>query len=731
MTDYPPGKWSPLLVELVWPSGQAVNAMHAGKTNRTTIQMNFDNYGSGLDAGWQGPLADQQGWTAEATREKFRQGAEQARKIAHANGVYAISYGNTINSVDTLRNQLTNLCERANKDLEESANNSKLPLLTKVGQIAERIAIYQREAFMAYEACSGAILLDALQPILDEQGNEQSFLTYTQAHGAPTGKPQPDHDAIETRVRYMLQPRTDGGKGQLTGESSTPAQGEGGAGGSTAATPVPMRGGAILPSSGTPTSPVQTSPAAFGAPAATNNGAIPTSSGTPTPPAQTPPAAFGAPAATNKGAILPASTSPAAPLPSPASAGGGPAAGSAALAASPSALASTPSAALPASISPITLAPGLANSGLSAVPTNVTEAASVTAASHPTPQLPPSAATFPAAAPGVWNVHPIEQPPPPPVPPPAEAAPPMLASPAAPAAAVPTGPPPPAGPLPAYGSDIRPPAVAASAPSAPLSPPPPTASAASVHPSASALSQPAVARTTPSPTPQAQTVAAAGGAIAGAASAEATARTRLHRLVTAVARQQPRLSWAAGDRPDGTTVLVTDLASGWIPPGIDLPAVATLLDPARRRGDLHTLLGAVTVAASYTPIHYLPDPADEEPVPTSPRPWRAPEVEELGWQLNRVTHWRDGLTQLAHTLAKAASRGTGVIESEIDLLHEQLAHVGIQVLDGYPDHVDPERVGDWQLLAAIDALVAGDRTVANYHLSWFLACNSTAAQGSR
>ncbi|WP_293059605.1 DUF5631 domain-containing protein, partial [Mycobacterium sp.] len=205
----------------------------------------------------------------------------------------------------------------------------------------------------------------------------------------------------------------------------------------------------------------------------------------------------------------------------------------------------------------------------------------------------------------------------------------------------------------------------------------------------------------------------------------------LQRLVSAVARQQPRLSWAAGDRPDGTTVLVTDLASGWIPPGIDLPAAVTLLDPAYRRGDLHTLLGAVTVAASYTPIHYLPDPADEEPVPTSPRPRHAPDVEELGWELNHATHWRDGLSQLAHTLAKAASRGTGVLESEIDLLHGQLADVGMQILDSYPDHVDPDRVGDWQLLAAIDALAAGDRAVANYHLAWFLACNSTAAQGSR
>jgi hypothetical protein len=223
-------------------------------------------------------------------------------------------------------------------------------------------------------------------------------------------------------------------------------------------------------------------------------------------------------------------------------------------------------------------------------------------------------------------------------------------------------------------------------------------------------------------------MATVAGAVAGAVSADATARARLQRLVESVARQQPALAWAAGDRPDNTTVLVTDLASGWIPPGVELPAAVTPLEPARRRGDLEALLGEVTLAAAYTPGHYIPE--DDEPVRCSPLPRRAPEIEELGWELNRATHWRDGLPQLAHTLAKAASRGTGVLDSEIDLLHEELTKVAAHILEVYPDQVDPDQVGDWQLLAAIDALVAGDKTVANYHLAWFLACNTTTAKAS-
>ncbi|MGC2654617.1 MAG: DUF5631 domain-containing protein [Mycobacterium sp.] len=221
----------------------------------------------------------------------------------------------------------------------------------------------------------------------------------------------------------------------------------------------------------------------------------------------------------------------------------------------------------------------------------------------------------------------------------------------------------------------------------------------------------------------------AGGAAAGAASADATARARLQRLVDAVARQQPRLAWAAGDRPDDTTVLVTDLAGGWIPPNIDLPAHVTLLDPERRRGDLETLLGEVKLVASYTPGHHVPEA--DEPVVISPRPRRAPEIEDLGWELSHATNWRDGLPRLAHTLAKAAWSGTGVLDSEKELLHDYLSDIAARVLESYPDNVDPAEVGNWQLLAAIDALTAGDKAAANYHLAWFQAASGGAVQWIR
>jgi hypothetical protein len=198
-------------------------------------------------------------------------------------------------------------------------------------------------------------------------------------------------------------------------------------------------------------------------------------------------------------------------------------------------------------------------------------------------------------------------------------------------------------------------------------------------------------------------------------------------MVDAVARQEPRLRWAVGDREDGTTVLVTDLASGWIPPHVDIPSGVQLLEPARRRGGLTTLLGETTLLATYAPGQYLSPARDVEPVATSSRPRQAPTVDELKWELAQATKWRDGLPRLAHTLAKAASAGTGVLDSEVELLREQVRAVCDSVLSAYPDGVATAAIGNWQLLGAIDALVAGSKTGGNYHFAWFQALSLTTA----
>jgi hypothetical protein len=213
--------------------------------------------------------------------------------------------------------------------------------------------------------------------------------------------------------------------------------------------------------------------------------------------------------------------------------------------------------------------------------------------------------------------------------------------------------------------------------------------------------------------------AATTGAIGGAASARTQAEARLRRLLNAVARQQSQLHWAIGDHEDGSTVLVTDVASGWIPPGVEIPTGVRLLQPGVRHKDLVAMLGPATVTVTYEPGQHLP--LDDEPVQTSIRPRDTAAVDDLGWELSQATRWRDGLPRLAHTLAKAASAKTGYLDSEVEMLRNLLDTVSRSVLGKYPGSADPVVVGNWQLLATIDALINDQKTLANYHFAWFQA----------
>lgn len=201
---------------------------------------------------------------------------------------------------------------------------------------------------------------------------------------------------------------------------------------------------------------------------------------------------------------------------------------------------------------------------------------------------------------------------------------------------------------------------------------------------------------------------------------------RLQRLLAFVARQQPELRWAVGDCADGTTVLVTDLAHGWIPPGITLPAGVRLLEPGRRDGNVAALLGAATLSAAYAPGDRLGWATDFDPVESSLQPRELPPIDDLGWLLGEATHWRDGLPRLAHTLAKAGAAGTGVVDTEMNLLRVHLDTARAQLLGRYPD-VDAALLINTLLLAATAGIAAGDTVSATYHFAWFQALSAPPA----
>jgi hypothetical protein len=205
-------------------------------------------------------------------------------------------------------------------------------------------------------------------------------------------------------------------------------------------------------------------------------------------------------------------------------------------------------------------------------------------------------------------------------------------------------------------------------------------------------------------------------------------RERLERVLKFVARQEPGLRWAVGVREDGSTLLVTDLAHGWIPPGLKLPADIQLLEPGRRSGTAATLLGRTTLLGTYAPGDPLGWATDYEVADTSSRPRELPAVDDLGWLLGEATHWRDGLPRMVNTLAKAGAAGTGVVDAEIDILRVYLDTSRYQILAQYPD-VDAGLLLNCLLLAATEAIATKDLLSANYHFAWFQMLSSPPASG--
>jgi Family of unknown function (DUF5631)/Family of unknown function (DUF5632) len=205
-------------------------------------------------------------------------------------------------------------------------------------------------------------------------------------------------------------------------------------------------------------------------------------------------------------------------------------------------------------------------------------------------------------------------------------------------------------------------------------------------------------------------------------------RERLERLLKFVARQEPGLRWAVGNREDGTTLLVTDLAHGWIPPGITLPAEVRLLEPGRRTGNAAALLGQTTMSATYAPGDPLGWATDYDISDTSSQPRELPAVDDLGWLVGEATHWRDGLPRMVHTLAKAGAAGTGVVDAEIDILRVYVDTSRYQLFAQYPD-IDAGSLLNCLLLAATEGIAAGNPVNANYHFAWFQMLSAPAASG--
>lgn len=712
--DLPPGTWTAALIGPWWPAPST--GLRAGAQHWSQECGEQQLFAQNLRTQWTTIAASNKGHTADDLIARYQQGEKLHLDLAEKYQTKASAFNSGADAIDYLRSRLSDIANTGNKEINDILASKKPP----PEKLAEIQAVQARCNGDAANASRDALdkMMAATQKILDVEGIGGNARSWAQTNGFDVGEPKPPNPISKEDLETSGP--TPGGLGG-GGIHGVPASGGGGANGEPASGGVPggapsgwgaggVHGGPASPSSpgagfGNANVPSGQVPGGGGAGNLPTNLTMPGGGGTVSPGM---PGVHGggmpvSPVGLGQGGqpgLAQAFTSGLAT--GQATGPGGQAFTAGPLQAMEAGGPQTPQATTPVGT------PTIPSAG-AFIPTG-------------TPvDAPPSASPAPVATGGGGSVAPVM----------------TGASWSSPAPTLGGGPSIPSGSLPAYGSDLRPPVVAPpSVPSTPAGPMSgaPVASSPASSPSAGGPLVSPVERTASgaaagqagagsSTMAGASAASAATGATAGAVSARTAEQQRLQRLVDAVARQEPRLSWAAGLRDDGTTtLLVTDLAAGWIPPHVRLPAHVTLLEPSARRHDANVvdLLGAITVAAAHHGNAYVAEPGPDEPALSGDRPARsaAPELEELGPTLVDAVRRRDGLPRIAQAVAAPAVRKTGVLESETEMLRECTAEIQHAVLNAYPNH-DQAAVGDWMLLAAIQALIDGHGYLANYHLAWF------------
>lgn len=707
--DLPPGTWTAALIGPWWPAPST--ALRAGAQYWSEACAEQQLYSQTLRTQWTLFAAHNQGHTADDLIDRFQRGEKFHLDLAEKYQTKAAAFNSAADATDYARSRLSDIANAGNKEINDILA-SKKPLPEKLAEIQ---AVQVRCNADAGNASRDSVdkMMAATQKILDIDGIGGDARSWARANGFNVSDASPPNPIGEHDLNSVT-----GGAGAsgVRGDGGVPPSGGSPAHAPSAAGSGGIRGGGsglhTGSTGGAPAAPISSDGVRSSLPVGT---APPSSAGVHMP---------GGGGTVSPG--MPGVQSGGGMSMSPAGIGQG---GQPNLAQSFTSGFATGQSTGPGgqalSAGPLNAFDGGAPQtaqGVPAVAPTVPSAGAFVAGTPPVDAQPP-AAPAPMTTGGATSVTPAV----------------MTGSSWSSSAAPVGGSSIPSGSLPAYGSDLRPPVVAPpsvpSAPAGPISGAPVAPSPASSPSAGGPLVSPvertasgaaaAQAGTGSSAMASASAASAATGATAGATSARAAEQQRLQRLVDAVARQEPRLSWAAGLRDDGTTtLLVTDLAGGWIPPHIRLPAHVTLLEPSARRHDANVvdLLGAITVAAAHHANTYVAEPGSDEPALSGDRPARsaAPQVDELGPTLVEAVRRRDGLPRIAQAVAAPAVRKTGVLESEIEMLRECVADLQHSVLAAYPHH-DPAAVGDWMLLAAIEALIDGHEYLTNYHLAWFEA----------
>ncbi|WP_179475581.1 hypothetical protein, partial [Mycolicibacterium vinylchloridicum] len=204
MSDLPAGQWSALLVGNQWPGFSSLATLSAAATNRASISEAFEAYADSLRTIRNGSLGEQEGVTADDTRQAFQTGEYSAQKISEVNAAKKGSYESARNATEELRSDLRTIAEQGNTDIDEIVA-SKAPPPVKAAKIAVVVTKAQEQASIKAASHSQGVL-DAIDQVFAKSGIDLPARQFAEQQGvdlANAFRPQ-TKDQVLDQVQMML-----------------------------------------------------------------------------------------------------------------------------------------------------------------------------------------------------------------------------------------------------------------------------------------------------------------------------------------------------------------------------------------------------------------------------------------------------------------------------------------------------------------------------------------------
>ncbi|ORV09191.1 hypothetical protein [Mycobacterium celatum] len=181
MSDFPPGRYSQILVGHVWPSGSNVAIVANASAECGNVAAAYQDLRDRLCQARFGPLADQAGVTADDVHDAFRRGEDHAHSIAEKNEIKRAAFESAHDAVRELRAELTSIAEDGESRIRRIEGSKDSPA-AKLDGLVGVLADCQSRA-SAKAAMYGQDILDAVQKVLDAEGLDRSARQFAAEHG--------------------------------------------------------------------------------------------------------------------------------------------------------------------------------------------------------------------------------------------------------------------------------------------------------------------------------------------------------------------------------------------------------------------------------------------------------------------------------------------------------------------------------------------------------------------